>query len=68
MWDLSDDGNIKRDNEYGLILDPDRNDGKFILKLLNNYNSGAVVLWENLNDELFIVQILKKQNKTLKPL
>ena len=66
MWDLSDDGNIKRDNEYGLILDPDRNDGKFILKLLNNYDSGTVVLWENLNDELFISANSEKTEQNFK--
>ena len=66
MWDLSDDGNIKRDNEYGLILDPDRNDGKFILKLLNNYDCGTVVLWENLNDELFISANSEKTEQNFK--
>jgi len=54
MWDLSESGNIKRDNEYGLILNPDRKDGQFILDLLDNVESGTIVLWENLNDEMFV--------------
>ena len=54
MWDLSENGNIQRDNEYGLILNPDRKNGDFILEHLNQFENGTIVLWENLNDELFV--------------
>lgn len=66
MWDLSESGNIKRDNEYGLILNPDRNDGTFILKLLDKYDTGTIVLWENLNDELFLSANSEKTEQNFK--
>ncbi len=49
-WDLD---LITKDNNYSLILNPERKDGEFVLELLDKFNSGTIVLWEKLNEENF---------------